>query len=49
MEILPLNKIISLYNKNYQKLYLEAIFHYSEGTLFSSILKVEENKVPSEI
>ena len=34
---------------NVQKTYLEAKFQYSEGTLFSSILKVEENKVISEI
>ena len=40
---------ISIYNKNVKKSYLEAKFHYSEGTLFSSILKDEENKVPSEI
>ena len=31
-----------------QKCYLEAKFQNSEGTLFSPIFKVEENKVPSE-
>ena len=39
----------SIYNKNVRKWYLETKFKNSEGTLFSETLKVEENKVPSEI
>ena len=43
-----INKKSSIYNKMVRKCYLEAKFQNSEGTLFSPIFKVEENKVPSE-
>ena len=35
--------------QNVKKTYLELKNHISEGTLFSSTFKVEENKVPSEL
>ena len=42
-------KRISIYNKNVRKCYLEAEFHNSESTFFSSTFKVEEKKVLSEM
>ena len=41
-------KKLCAYCLNVQKLYLEAKIKISEGTLFIPVLKVEENKVPSE-
>ena len=43
------DKIFRKRIKNVQKTYLEFKNHISEGTLFSSTFKVEENKVPSEL
>ena len=43
------DKIFRKRFQNVKKTYLELKNHISEGTLFSSTFKVEENKVPSEL